>query len=189
MQKLISQLKRICKDSNKILDIILFGSYIKEKEKPKDIDLAILFKEEDYNYIDKINLKIKNIIQKYNLIPHIQVLLIDNIFKEPLYLTLLHEGFSIKNKIYISKSLKTESCILIIYSLKNLNYSKKTLFGYALKGRTGKKGLLYQINGKTIGRNSILIPTNKLEIIKDFLNLWGIKYSIERVLIIGTHVQ
>ncbi len=188
MQKLISKLKNICKDK-KIMDIILFGSYIKEKEKPKDVDVAIIFKEEDYNYIDKINLKIKDIIQRYNLTAHIQPLLIDNLFKEPLYLTLLHEGYSIKNNNYISKNLKTESYILITYALKNLNYSKKTLFGYALKGRTGKKGLLDQLKGKTVGRNSILVPTNKLESIKDFLNSWQIKYSIDRILIIGAHIQ
>ena len=69
---------------------------------------------------------------------------------------------------------------LITYSLENLNHSKKTLFGYALKGRANQKGFLQNLGGEPIGRNSVLLPYENLEDIKEFFATWQVKYEVRR---------
>ena len=46
IQKLKSQLKKICKNKE-IIDIILFGSVVKDKDNPNDIDIAIYANHQD----------------------------------------------------------------------------------------------------------------------------------------------
>lgn len=186
--RILKSLKKVVNEKN-IFDIVIFGSFVKQKEKPKDIDIAIIFKEEDYNYIDKISGQINKIIRKCNLQSHIEPLIINNIFKEPLFLTLLHEGFSLKTNKFIYKILGVDSLVLITYSLQNLNRSQKTLFGYALKGRKNKTGLLKQLKGSVVGRNSFYIPIDKTEKIKEFLKTWNIEYKIERLIRLGTYIK
>jgi len=107
-------------------------------------------------------------------------LLADDLFKDPLYLKLVQNGFSIKNNKPISKTLNVETLVLLTYDLKTLNHSKKTLFGYALKGRKGQKGFLDSLNGNVVGRNNVLIPINRLDELKEFLKTWQVKYSLQK---------
>lgn len=183
MQKLRSQLKKICKEKI-VIDVVLFGSSVKEKAKPKDVDITIIFREENYKEIDRICYEVKKIGDKLKLNLHIEPFIIDSFSKEPLFLNLMHEGYSIKLGKFISESLKTESRFLISYSLENLSHSQKTLFGYALKGRTGQKGILQAVGGEVIGRNSIIVPTKKSESIIEFMKSWNIEYKIKRILVL-----
>jgi len=74
---------------------------------------------------------------------------------------------------------------LVTYSLENLDHSKKTLFGYALKGRTGQKGFVHGINGEAIGRNNVLVPINNLDKIKEFFATWKVKYEVRKFIELG----
>jgi hypothetical protein len=67
---------------------------------------------------------------------------------------------------------------MVTYSLTNLGHSKKTLFGYALKGRGKEGGFLEIIGGETVGRNNVLIPTEKLDKLKEFLGTWHVRYEV-----------
>ena len=69
---------------------------------------------------------------------------------------------------------------LVTYSLKNLNHSKKTLFGYALKGRSGQKGFIYRLKGEAVGRNNVLIPLNNLKELEEFFGTWDVRYRLKR---------
>ena len=69
---------------------------------------------------------------------------------------------------------------LVTYSLENLNHSQKTLFGYALKGRTGQKGFLHRLKGEVVGRNNVLIPIENLDKIKEFFATWKVKYEVRK---------
>ena len=77
---------------------------------------------------------------------------------------------------------KVRSIALVTYSLENLNHSQKTLFGYALKGRTGQKGFLDKLKGEAIGRNNVLIPSESLEKLREFMATWKVKYDVRRLL-------
>lgn len=69
---------------------------------------------------------------------------------------------------------------MITYSLENLNHSQKTLFGYALKGRTGKKGFLDTLDGETVGRNNVLLPLEHLGQLKEFFATWKVDHEIRK---------
>lgn len=183
IRRLRNQLKKICKDQN-IVDIIIFGSSVKAKDDPKDIDLALILHREDYTVIEKISAEVRVALKGKNV--HLEPLIVTTLFKEPLYLTLIHEGFSIKSNSFLATQLGTKSLILITYSLISLSHSKKTLFGYALKGRKNQKGFIDQVEGKTVGRNNVLVPTENYEQLNAFFKTWSIPTKKQRFLRIST---
>jgi len=174
IRKEIKQLKEICREKE-VIDVVLLGC--SGKEKITRIDLAIIFKD---NNTKNILLKVKEIFNKKQMRLNIKSLLADDLFKDPFYLKLIQNGFSIKENRFISKTLNIETLVLVTYDLKTLNHSKKTLFGYALKGRKGQKGFLDSLDGSAVGRNNVLIPINKLNELKEFLKTWQVKYSIQK---------
>ena len=176
IKKEIKQLREICREKE-VIDIVLLG--YSGKEKASKIGLAIVFKENN-NHTKNILLKLKGIFNKKKVKADIISLLADDLFKDPLYLELVQNGFSIKNNNLISKTLNAETLVLLTYDLKTLDHSKKTLFGYALKGRKGQKGFLDYLKGNAVGRNNVLIPINKLDELKEFFETWQVKYSIQK---------
>ena len=177
IRKEIRQLKEICKEKE-VIDLVLLG--YGKKEKTIKIDLAIIFKDRKYG--NNILLRVKKIFNKKQIRVNINSFLANDLFKDPFYVRLVQEGFSIKENRFISKILDVETLVLVTYDLKTLNHSKKTLFGYALKGRKGQKGFLDSLNGNAVGRNNVLIPINKLDELKEFLNTWQVKYFIQKFL-------
>ncbi|MBW2971039.1 hypothetical protein KY320_02665 [Candidatus Woesearchaeota archaeon] len=77
--------------------------------------------------------------------------------------------------------LKIKAVALVTYSLENLDHSKKTLFGYALKGRTGQKGFLDTLKGEPVGRNNVLLPLDKLDELKEFFASWQVDFKVRRL--------
>ena len=172
----IKQLKEICRE-REVIDVVLSG--YDKKEKASKIGLVIIFKDNN-SHAKNILLKLKEIFNKKQLSVNINSLLADDLFKDSLYLRLIQNGFSIKENKLINKILDVETLILLTYDLKTLNHSKKTLFGYALRGRKGQKGFLDLLNGSAVGRNNVLIPINKLDELKEFLKTWQVKYFIQK---------
>ena len=52
-----------------------------------------------------------------------------------------------------------------------------------LKGRYGSKGMLKEVQGKFLGTGSILVPTEKEDLLKEIFDKWDVKYKIDRILI------
>jgi hypothetical protein len=164
-----------------LVDIFLFGSALKSKEKPNDVDVITLFRNKKYEEIESINYRLKKIGTELNINLHIEPIIIDNLHKEKVYINLLHEGLSIKYMKSLSELLQCRSYILIIYSLKNKTASDKVRFSYALYGRKKGKGFLRKINGKEIGKGSIFVPIAKQELIRDFFKQWNVSFTEQRV--------
>ncbi|MBN1156297.1 hypothetical protein JXA85_01655 [Candidatus Woesearchaeota archaeon] len=76
-----------------------------------------------------------------------------------------------------------ERQFIITYGLESLGHSNKTLFGYALKGRGNDSGLLGEVNGSTIGRNSIILPEKGIEKIKEFMDYWKVTYATKQIFV------
>ena len=94
-------------------------------------------------------------------------------------------GYSIIKNAPYSEITGIIPKILVEYSLKNLPQSKKTMFGYALKGREGSKGILDEVDGKTVGRNALIIPEKNFTNFEGFLKFWGLKCKITKILDMG----
>jgi len=165
-----------------LVDIFLFGSALKSKEKPNDVDLIALFRDKDYEKIEEILYKIKKIGESLSVNLHAEPIIADNLHKEPVYISILHEGFSIKNMQFLNDMLSFKSFLLITYSLKDKKPSDKVRFSYALYGRKEGEGVLKSLDGKDVGKGSILVPISKQEIIKEFFKQWDVKYNEQRIL-------
>jgi predicted nucleotidyltransferase len=172
--KLILEIKKFYqKNKNLILDIILFGSTIKGKENPKDLDILILYKDK------------KNIDTSYELkkiLKEINVEITDKTYKEffdesfKIRESILSEGYSLINDKYLSEGLGYLNLILFKYELKNFNKSERMRFYYSLYGRGNNQGILEKIKAIKFSDTLLLCPIDNSEKLKDFLEFWKIKY-------------
>jgi len=97
MKKLKRNLQNLLKKEKCLVDVYIFGSALKGKDEPKDIDLISLFRDKDYKLIEDINYEIKKIGDKLELNLHIEPLIVDDMFSNRAHRNIIHEGFSIKN--------------------------------------------------------------------------------------------
>ena len=185
MKKLKLSLKSFLKKEKFLVDIFLFGSALKGKEKPKDIDLIALVREKNYEKTEDILYKIKKIGDELGLELHIEPIIIDELHSQKVYVSLLHEGFSIRNNKSLNELLNLKSFILITYRLADKSPSDKVRFSYALYGRKKGEGTLNSLNGKELGRGAILVPIDKHEIIRGFFKQWDVKSEEERIMVFG----
>ncbi len=173
----ITKLNKIFKKYLKgkgISDIVLFGSLMKGKNKPKDIDILIIFKE---RINKKTELEIKrnlNGIYEINSITEKELFGEDFIAKEGLYL----EGYSFSKKKYLRDLLGFISIGYLKYSIRNLRGAKRIRFYYALMGRGSSKGFLSEIKADRFSDNVIVCDYSEIEKLKDFFNSWRIEYTI-----------
>ena len=172
----IKKLKAVCRKDT-ILDIIITDYSVKNDS--VQLKIVILFKNE-FNKDNKISSEIKKILSKKQIKSDISNFCVDSLLYNPFLIKIIQSGFSIKNNILLYKSLNANILFLISYDLKSLDHSKKTLFGYALKGRKGQKGFLGNLKGQTVGRNSITIPSDKLDEIREFFETWKVSYSVQK---------
>ncbi|MBL7159977.1 MAG: nucleotidyltransferase domain-containing protein [Candidatus Aenigmarchaeota archaeon] len=176
-----STLKKICKDfarkNKSITDIVLFGSFAREKTKPKDIDLALII-------LEKINAeKLQSQIERKLKLPvHISILKSKSLFKETLWKTIMHEGISLLRGKEVSEMLGFEPLVLFWYNLSKLKQSDKVRFSYALFGRDGKSGILKKIRGKSLGKGVLLVPVKKEDELRKFFFHWEVGFNRRRVL-------
>lgn len=165
MAELKKNLRKILKKYNLIKDIIIFGSFVKGRDNPKDIDLAFILIEKD--------IKLVNLIKKELITDkaHLEFIDIGDIYYNSLFLSLINEGLSIKENKFLRDILKIRPMRLYSYDLKHLNKSKKTIFGMALKDS------LKKMKGEKVSTGAVLIPINQTSYFEDFLDVWGMKYK------------
>ena len=185
MKKLKVNLKNFLRKENYLVDLILFGSALKGKAKPGDVDLIALFRGSDPEKIEDILYKIRKSGEGLGLDLHVEPIIVDSMFDQKVYPLLLHEGFSIRSSEFIHKKLNLQPLVLITYLLENKKASDKVRFSYALYGRNKGEGLLKKINGTVVGKGSILIPIGQLEIIKPFFTQWEVEYKEQRLFVFG----
>ncbi len=185
MKKLKASLKNFLKKESYLVDLILFGSALKGKAKPGDIDLIALFRDHDPEKIESILYQIRKNGEEQGLDLHVEPIIVDYMFDQKVYPLLLHEGFSIRCSEFIHQKLNLQPFMLITYQLEGKNASDKVRFSYALYGRTKGEGLLNKIKGKVVGKGSILIPVSHQETIKMFFKQWEVTYNEQRMFIFG----
>lgn len=176
-QKLINICQQIL-NKKEIEDIIIIGSFIKGKEKAKDIDLCFVFNQ----YDDKILENAYSKFEKNKLKAHITKTKFSYLLEDPsLWKSIIHEGYSILKKNKISKILGINSYILFEYNLKKLDKIKKQIFSHALYGTGGRENFLKKNNGFKIGKSSVVVPLENSEKLREFFNSWDIIYKVRRI--------
>ena len=162
------------KNKKHVDDVVLFGSTVRGKYNPKDIDILLIFKKKDDT---QITYELKKTLKEYDvqLISKTYKSLLSDMFKAKV--AYLSEGYSlIKNKT-IAQIYGYTSIILFKYELNNLNKSKRVMFYYSLYGRGSNKGILDKYDLIKFSDTVILSPIDKSESVKEYLDQWNIKYS------------
>jgi len=183
MLKNFSQIKSWIK-KNHVTDVILFGSSVRGKSQPSDVDLCILIKDSDekksLNLIDSLGI----LTDQLKLKSHLNILTSSDFLSgNTLAKTLLQEGISIKNGKNFSQIFGLTGKSLFIYSLKHFSPSRRVQFHYLLQGRYGSAGILKKVSGEFLGTGSILIPVAHEDLFKEILNQWKVKYTVKHLLI------
>ncbi len=176
-----SEITRLCKLAKAfhvkhkatINDIILFGSAVKGKENPNDMDVLIVFKE-------KVDKDVEYEFKKLCL--GINVSLIsktaDSLNEESFDAreAILFEGFSLIRKKFIASEKGYASFGIFIYKTRGMSNVEKTKFYYALNGRDSE-GILSYLGAIKLSDNVLLVLLNKIEPAKDFFEFWKIDYT------------
>lgn len=161
-------MQKILKKYSDIKDIIIFGSYVKGKDMPNDIDIALL--------MDKVEPKMIGLVEnELNFKADIELIDFFMFYAGNLFISFINEGFSIKKNMFLRDLLGIKPVKIYIYDLKSMNKSKKTLFGLALKKNIKKT------KGEKISIGSVLIPIESTGYFEDFLDAWGLKYKTKEM--------
>lgn len=169
------------KKDKTIFDIVVYGSSVKGKTKPNDIDVLVIFKE---GSLKERLIKIQAIKKKIEIPIDIKGILWEELFRPEFFARagILLEGLSIfENKPFCSK-LGFEGYTMFTYSLQNKSHTEKIEFNYILRGRN-KVGIIKQLEGHHKGPGVILIPIkNSLEF-EDVLQMHVVEYKKKNMLI------
>ena len=165
-------LKQLLKKYPNLRDIVVFGSSVKGKQSPKDIDIALIVNKKDIALTGEIKEHLKN--SRLD----IEMLLPEEVYQTRLGLSLISEGFSIRTNRFLREFLQIKPAKIYIYELKQLTQTQKVLFG------RGLKTILKEINGTKMGSGSVMIPIEKTGKFEDFLDTWNLKYKTKEYLIL-----
>ena len=157
------------KNKEEVLDIILFGSAIKGKEKPADVDILMLYKS-------KVNLDISYELKKeLSFLGEIEIIskTYSQLFDSSISAreAVLSEGYSLIHKKFLHEGLGYSSFMLFKYRLEGMSKSRRMQFYYSLYGRTGK-GMLEELKSYKFSENTILAPMTESEKMKEYLEKW-----------------
>ncbi|MFH1585258.1 MAG: nucleotidyltransferase domain-containing protein [archaeon] len=180
-KKLISSLKKKLKgiNLNEIVDVFLFGSAVKGKEFPHDLDICIVFRKK---IISEIAYEIESRLKEYSV--HISTLVVDNFFMKnhSLAKTLFVEGVSILTGRQFIESFGFKSYSLYTYDLSKLGASKKVQFVQLLKGRN-TEGIVKRNGGEWIVDRCFIMPVSKDSEMLIIFKKWEVPYKKMEALI------
>ena len=178
-------IKQFCrKEKEKILDVVLFGSTVRGKAKPNDIDVLLLFSQRVDN--DSAYRLRKRLEKELGIT--IQIQITSKTYCELFSSTflaresILAEGRSILTGKRLSESFGYTSYTLIKYSLKGLSKSEKMQFYYALHGRK-TEGVLKTTGSTRFSESVLLVPTRNVDAVLEFFSHWNIEIRKSVVLI------
>ncbi len=180
---LISKCKKFTKKHN-IFDVVLYGSAVKGKDEPGDIDLLIIFLDKSLEIRTKIAQEMKKIIKKEIKNIDVKTITLKELFDKDLLARqgIFTEGISMVHNIPFSKRLGFEGYTLFTYNLSNLGHNEKTKFTYALIGRN-KDGMIKKLEAIHLGRGVLIIPTKNSIIFKKFFEKWNINFKTKDILV------
>lgn len=164
LQNYLLKLRELLSRHKTIDDIIIFGSIVKGSSEPKDLDIALMLKDES---------ETRNIKEDIRLISNEADIEIINSIYNPLWVVLMREGFSVKKNKFLFEFYKIEPMVLYKYSLKKLNSVQKVQF------TRGFKKVLEGTKAKILSRSIVLVPIDRKGEFDEFLNTWNLTYETQ----------
>ncbi|MCD6559933.1 MAG: nucleotidyltransferase domain-containing protein [Palaeococcus sp.] len=186
LRKRLSEIAReFASENPNVWDILLYGSVMKGKEKPNDVDIAVIAREGNPF---EVSFEFKRLLEERGLSPDevdVKGFLLDELFDENnlVSFALLVEGYSLLNGKFLHERLNAKGYFLFRFSYSSLSQSQKMRFLYAYRGRNGSPGLLKQTNAMELAPGVVLVPVGSVYKFKEFLSLWRLSYELAPVLI------
>lgn len=155
------ELRHILRKYSELYDIIVYGSYFRNKS----LDVALIVGKKDLMLQSRIidDLKMDDI--------NIHQIEFNDAYKNPIWLSLTTEGFSVKENKFLKDLLGMVPMKIYSYSLKQLSQVKKVQFTRALNNTIKK------INGLKFGIGVVLVPIKEVNYFEEFLDYWDLKYD------------
>lgn len=139
--------------SDKLFDIVQFGSSVIEDKKFNDIDIAVIFEKISLKQQLDESQKIKRQLEKFVKVQiHIKSFDLYSFFEKGNFAkeNILFYGKSlITNKLF-AKKFSLNPKLQISYDLSKLKKKDKVRFHYMLQGKNKKYGLLRKFNGELL---------------------------------------
>lgn len=183
MNSLLTQLTKICKQYKKteeIEDIIIYGSTMRGKQNPNDIDILVLFKNKinkDKEY--EIRKKLEQ-IKKIEIISKTKEQQKEDHFNARE--GILFEGYSLLRNKYLCEEQGFKALGLFLYQTKKITNIQKTKFYHALNGRRNTEGLTQKLGIIKLSNNALVTELKNIEQTKEFLDKW-VEYNYIPLLI------
>jgi len=171
LKDLTKKSKPLLKKYDILEDIIFFGSFVKEKTRPKDIDIALLVSKKDERKINKIIKDIQKIIKNIKI--DFVSLSIKDVYSS-VWLSVIKEGYSVSKENFFHKIYGVQPSILYKYNLTSLTNVKKVQFD------RGLNKILKHLEGVRLTRTIVIIPLQRSESFEEFLKTWEIEYETSR---------
>jgi predicted nucleotidyltransferase len=181
MKSLITPLSKTSKlfykkYKEELQDIVLFGSVQRGKEKPRDIDILLIFtkkvdKNIEYAFKKCVNSFIKNV--------SLHSKKVDALYEDSFVAreAIFFEGYSVIDKKTIASKYGFTALGMFRYHTKPLSNVEKTKFYHALNGRREKEGMLAVLQAIKVSDNLFTVPLEKIEFAKAFLDHWDLEYT------------
>ncbi|HLC46194.1 MAG TPA: nucleotidyltransferase domain-containing protein [Candidatus Nanoarchaeia archaeon] len=170
LQGLTKSLKKIFEaHKGSVFDIIIFGSLVKGKEDVSDQDVCVIFLKKEDKALDKVG-----------AIPgvHSGYLMLEELYSQPLWKTLLREGYSVKSGKALAEIFGERRYGLYTYDLRGMK--RKSRFSQILKGYRSES-ILARVNGILLKPGVVLVPIERVELFRSFLEVWKAKYSLKYI--------
>ena len=165
------------KHKEAVFDILLYGSAVKGKGTPRDIDIVIILKKADKEEYFNLPYEFKTMLDDTDIDADVKGIRIEELF-DPNTLSrenILIEGYSLIHEKFLHEILGFSSYSLFIYNLDGMSNSQKTRFQYSLKGRRGEEGMVQRTGSHHIGKGCILVPTAFSLEFRKYLESWEVK--------------
>lgn len=165
-----------------LIDIILFGSAVRGKERPRDIDILLLVRGaarigpayELRKALAAAGIKAEVVTKNWRDLLSPRFLPREGI---------LAEGWSWALKRQLAAGWGYAPFALFKYSLKGFSASKRIRFHYALEGRGPRPGIIRSLGAIKFTTAVVLVPITQAEPFRRFLADWGIEPLTTHVLV------
>ena len=174
---MLRRLKR-CLNSEKdenIFDIVLYGSSVKGKNRPNDVDLLVIFKSGSLK--ERLD-RIQSIKKKIDMSVDIKGILWEELFQPEFFARtgVFLEGVSVFDEKKFARKIGFEGSVMFFYNLKDKTHSEKVKFNYVLSGRNSK-GLIETLEGKHLAPGVVEIPIDKSLEFEEVLKRYSIRFT------------
>ncbi|MDK2914020.1 MAG: hypothetical protein PWQ79_935 [Thermococcaceae archaeon] len=183
-KRLADMAKEFSFKNHEVWDILLYGSFLKGKEKPKDLDISVIVKEG--NPFD-VAFRFKTLLEEEFPPERLDVkgFLLEEIFDENnlVGFALLVEGYSLLRDKFLHEELNAGGYFLFRFSYSHFPQSVKMRFLYAYRGRGKSPGVLGQTDSVELAPGVVLVPVKEFHNFRRFLSLWGLTFEYAPILV------